>query len=68
MSFFYATELKLDEAPPTDSTHSIPLLSLFYKFMISRYHIKHVALLVIHDVITSLNEHYPNNTVSILLL
>lgn len=62
MSFFYATELKLDEAPSTDSTHSIPLLSSFYKFMISRYHIKHTALLVIHDVITSLNEHYLNNT------
>ena len=64
MKMFYSSELGLDEAPPTDHTHSpTSLLSSFYQFVIKRYHVKHIALLTLHDLLTALDKYHQEDMV-----
>ena len=65
MSKFYSTEFVLDIATPTDSTHSPKdIVTSFYQFVIKRYYLKHIALLVLHDLISALERHHQENVVS----
>ena len=66
MSKFYSSELALDKTPPADSTHPPKdVLSSFYQFVIKRYYLKHIGLLVLHDVFNALEQYHQDNIVSL---
>ena len=68
MSKFYSHVLAQDKTPPTGPTHSsITLLTSFYQFIIKRYYLKPIGLLIIRDLIKALEQYVTDNIVSGLL-